>query len=89
MAPVLTQSVVPKETWLAERGITSVKWPISGIPDTVHLDNAEEFHARMLSYADPGIRDHIGLSPVGADSPRRHIERLMGTSPYRKLGLDK
>ena len=32
VALVLTQAVLPKETWLSDRRI-SLPWPVSGIPD--------------------------------------------------------
>src|SRR5258707_498171 len=48
VALVLTQCVLRKDTWLADRGLESLEWPICGIPDEIHLDNAKEFHSRAL-----------------------------------------
>jgi len=80
VALVLTQSVLPKEAWLAERGITSVEWPISGIPDTVHLDNAEEFHAHALVRGAQEYGIALEYRPLGQPHYGGHIERLIGTT---------
>ena len=39
--------VLPKEPWLARLGVAA-EWPVAGIPEALHLDNAKEFKARAL-----------------------------------------
>jgi putative transposase len=48
---VLTQCTLRKDSWLSKRRLGSIKWPVSGIPDGVHLDNAKEF-ILMRSFAE-------------------------------------
>ena len=39
VAMVVNHSVLPKDKYLRGRGV-DIEWPISGIPNTIHLDNA-------------------------------------------------
>lgn len=69
---------LPKEPWLARLGIAA-EWPISGIPDALHLDNAREFRARAL---ERGCEEHgvrLIYRPVARPHYGAHIERLIGT----------
>ncbi|MFC7477923.1 Mu transposase C-terminal domain-containing protein [Dankookia sp. GCM10030260] len=78
VALALTHAVLPKEAWLEARALT-LAWPMRGLPGTVHLDNAPEFHARALSL---GCEQHgIALDYRPPATPRYggHIERLTGT----------
>src|SRR3954469_1290397 len=47
VALVLTHAVLPKETWLADRNV-DVAWPVSGLPEYIHVDNAMEFESAAL-----------------------------------------
>ncbi|MBB5577848.1 MULTISPECIES: Mu transposase C-terminal domain-containing protein [Rhizobium] len=69
--------VLPKESWLASRGIEA-EWPVFGLPDVIHLDNGREFHGKALvrGAAEHGVE--LQYRPVA----RPHfggIERLIGT----------
>ena len=78
VALALHHAVLPKETWLAQRGI-SASWPVSGLPELVHMDNAKEFHSLALS---TGLHEHGIRSwyrPVRRPHFGGHIERLIGT----------
>lgn len=70
--------VMPKESWLESRNI-QVAWPVFGLPDVIHLDNAREFHGKALVR---GAAEH-GISlmhrPVARPHYGGHIERLIGT----------
>jgi putative transposase len=44
---VLTQAVLPKDLWLADRQL-DLSWPVAGVPETLHLDNAPEFDSQAL-----------------------------------------
>jgi putative transposase len=48
VALVLTHAVLPKETWLADRQL-EIQWPVSGIPEFLHVDNAPEFESAALT----------------------------------------
>jgi putative transposase len=70
--------VTPKSTWLADRGVQG-DWPVSGLPDVIHVDNAREFRGRALAR---GTAEH-GITlihrPVATPHYGGHIERLIGT----------
>ena len=44
VALCLAHAALSKEGWLAERGIDAA-WPVRGIPERLHLDNAKEFRS--------------------------------------------
>jgi len=77
VAYALEQGIRTKAAWLAARNITA-PWPVSGIPQALHLDNAREFKARGLLW---GCRRH-GIEtvprPVKVPHVGGHIERLIG-----------
>lgn len=78
VALAMHHAVMPKPAWLAARGI-GTDWPVSGLPDVVHVDNAREFHGRALAR---GAAEH-GISlihrPVATPHYGGHIERMIGT----------
>jgi putative transposase len=74
----LLRAVYDKTAWLAERKIDA-KWPISGLPETIHVDNGADFRSRTFERA---CRDEgIALIWREPGEPRYggHIERLIGT----------
>ena len=74
----LLHAVYDKTAWLAEREIDA-KWPISGLPETIHVDNGADFRSRAFERA---CRDEgIALIWREPGEPRYggHIERLIGT----------
>jgi putative transposase len=44
----LSQAVLPKTSWLADRELQTLDWPVHGLPRSIHVDNAKEFHAEAL-----------------------------------------
>jgi putative transposase len=46
---VLSHAVLPKETWLADRELHTLDWPMGGLPTSIHVDNAKEFHSEALT----------------------------------------
>jgi putative transposase len=75
----LSHAVLPKTSWLADRDLQTLDWPVHGLPGTIHVDNAKEFHAEALvrGCQEYGIRlDHC---PPGRPHFGGHIERLIGT----------
>lgn len=74
----LVHAILPKEEWLAKRGIDA-HWPCWGIMDVLHADNAKEFESKMLERACEDY--HIGLEYRRLAHPEDggHIERLTGT----------
>lgn len=78
VALAMAQAVLPKEAWLASRGIR-LAWPMHGLPGTLHLDNAREFRARALRLGCQQHGIHIEHRPPATPRFGGHIERLMGT----------
>jgi putative transposase len=80
VALVLTQCTLRKDNWLSERGLGSIEWPVSGIPDEVHLDNAKEFHSHALVRGAQEYGIELSYRPLGRPHYGGHIERLIGTT---------
>ena len=78
VAMALRHAVLPKAVWLSERGI-SASWPASGLPDCLHMDNAQEFHSRAFARGcvEYGIEQQF--RPPATPHYGGHIERLIGT----------
>lgn len=75
----IRHAVLPKADWLREREI-EIDYPINGIPHTLHLDNAREFHTRAL---ERGCQQHgieLKYRPKRTPHYGGHIERLIGTT---------
>jgi putative transposase len=78
VAMALRHVVLSKDAWLLkyeERG----SWPVSGIPETVHMDNAKEFHSRALTMGALEYGINLKYRPVKTPHFGGHIERLIGT----------
>ena len=76
---VLTHAVLPKAPWLADRELQTPDWPVEGLPNRVHVDNAKEFHSEALVR---GCQEHgIQIEHRPRKQPHfgGHIERLIGT----------
>ena len=74
----LARAILPKETWLARQGIDT-PWPIGGLMDCVHADNALEFRGAMVQRACAEYGIDLHWRPVGRPQFGGHIERLCGT----------
>jgi putative transposase len=78
VAMVLSHVVLPKDEYLRGRGM-DVAWPVHGIPDRVHLDNAKEFHSQALTRGVQQYGIDIDYRPTAQPHWGGHIERLIGT----------
>jgi putative transposase len=74
----LAQAILPKETWLAKHDITT-PWPVWGLMNVVHADNAKEFRGRILRRACENYGIELHWRPVAQPHYGGHIERLLGT----------
>lgn len=70
--------VTPKSEWLAARGVKG-DWPVSGLPDVIHVDNAREFRSRALARGAAEYGVSLVHRPVATPHYGGHIERLIGT----------
>lgn len=75
----LRHGILPKAQWLEERGI-DFDYPVSGIPDVLHLDNAREFHSRALARGCQQHGINLHYRPKRTPHYGGHIERLIGTT---------
>ncbi|MER9586637.1 transposase family protein [Mesorhizobium sp. M0276] len=78
VALCLSHAALPKEGWLAERDVNA-PWPVRGIPERLHLDNAKEFRSEALKRGCEQYDIAIDYRPVRTPHYGGHIERLIGT----------
>ncbi len=74
----LSNVILPKESFLLRLGVER-EWPCWGLPYTVHLDNAKEFHGKMLETACLYYKIVIEYRPVMVPHFGAHIERFFRT----------
>ena len=74
----LSQSILPKDQWLAKFDING-DWPVYGLPQTIHLDNAKEFRGKMLQRACEQYGINLEWRPVARPNFGAHVERALGT----------
>lgn len=78
VALCLTHAALAKDSWLAEREVDG-EWPVRGIPERLHLDNAKEFRSEALKRGCEQYGIAIDHRPVRTPHYGGHIERLIGT----------
>ena len=80
----LTVSVASKTNWLRQLEIPG-DWPMAGLPKSIHLDGAAEFHSKAL------LRGcgQYGIEVVHRARPHHggHLERLLGTKMSKLKAL--
>ena len=74
----LAHSILPKERWLANLGVSG-EWPVWGLPDKIHADNAKEFRGNMLKRACSQYSMDLEWRPVARPNYGAHVERALGT----------
>ena len=74
----LTHAVLPKEAWLAERGVEA-SWPVLGLPAVLHVDNAPEFHGEALQRGCLQHGIELDRRPVARPHYGGIVERLIGS----------
>jgi putative transposase len=75
----LSHAVLPKDSWLADRELQNLEWPAGGLPRSIHVDNAREFHSDVLVRGCQEYGIQLDHRPVGRPHFGGHIERLIGT----------
>ncbi len=78
VALCIAHAALPKAGWLMARGVAG-DWPVQGIPERLHLDNAKEFHSEALRRGCEQYGIGIDYRPVRTPHYGGHIERLIGT----------
>jgi len=77
----LAQAVLPKEVWLSRRQVVG-EWPCWGVMQTLHLDNAKEFHGKMLRRAAERYGIELAYRPPARPHYGGHVERLIRTIKF-------
>ncbi len=70
----LAHAMLPKETWLAERGINA-EWRCFGKPRKIHTDNAKEFRGNVIGRACQSYGIDSEQRPKGSPNYGGHVER--------------
>ena len=78
VALCLARACAPKAQWIRSLGM-SVDWPMQGLPASLHLDNAPEFHSKALERGCVELGIELIFRPLGRPHFGGHIERLIGT----------
>ncbi|WP_415716104.1 transposase [Maridesulfovibrio sp.] len=74
----ICNSILKKDRFLSHLNIEA-DWPCSGLPRTIHVDNAKEFRGEVLRLACKQYKIDIEWRPVGRPNFGAHVERLLGT----------
>jgi len=74
----IISSVLPKDEIVKKYNLTS-DWPVYGIPQFIHLDNAAEFRGENLKRVCKDYNINLIWRPVGRPHFGGHVERLIGT----------
>jgi putative transposase len=78
VALAISHAVLPKQAQL-DRLQKDMSWPVEGLPQIIHVDNAKEFHGQAL---ERGCREHkttLKFRPPKTPHFGGRIERLVGT----------
>jgi putative transposase len=86
VAMALSMACLPKTKWLGSLAI-DLDWPMHGIPEALHLDNASEFHSEALRRGCERYSIRLDYPPPGQPYTGGHIERYLGTVMRRIHGV--
>jgi putative transposase len=86
VAMALSMACLPKSKWLNALEIEA-DWPMYGIPEVLHLDNASEFHSEALRRGCERYGIRLDYRPPGQPYTGGHIERYLGTLMRRIHGV--
>ncbi len=75
----LSHAVLSKTTWLADRELQTLSWPVAGLPRVLHVDNAKEFHSNALVRGCQEYGVQLDHRPRARPHFGGHIERYIGT----------
>ena len=78
VAMALSMACLPKAKWLSLLKV-DFDWPMRGIPEVLHLDNASEFHGEALRRGCERYGIRLDYRPKGQTHTGGHIERYLGT----------
>ena len=74
----LVNAMMPKEQWMAARGIRG-DWPVWGKPKIIHTDNGDGFRGETLQRACKELDIEQHFRRIGHPEDGGRVERLIGT----------
>ncbi|WP_419316795.1 hypothetical protein ACN2C7_10075 [Caulobacter sp. ErkDOM-E] len=74
----MLHAIMPKDDWLAEMRL-SHSWPVHGLPERLHADNAKEFGSTALGRGCSQFQIVKTHRPPGKPRYGALIERFIGT----------
>lgn len=78
VAMCISQAINPKREYLAELGVSG-EWPVWGVMNVIHCDNAKEFRGAVLERGCEEYNIDLQWRPPLRPHYGGHIERYMGT----------
>jgi putative transposase len=78
VAMCVAHAVLPKDEWLLLHNVDA-KWPVWGIPRTIHVDNGAEFRSNNFQQSCLMYGINLEFRPVKQPRYGGHIERMLGT----------
>lgn len=78
VAMCVAHSVLPKDEWLLLHKVEA-KWPVWGLPKTIHVDNGADFRSDNFQQSCLMYGIHLEFRPVKQPRYGGHIERILGT----------
>ncbi len=83
LACAMINMLMPKEIYLREMGMSGERWPGSGVPNEVAVDNAGEFRGNSLNHSAKRFNFNIQFRPAKKAKFGAIIERYNGTLANR------
>lgn len=78
VAMCVAHSILPKDEWLLLHKVEA-KWPVWGIPVTIHVDNGADFRSDNFRKSCKMHDINLEFRPVAQPRYGGHIERVLGT----------
>lgn len=78
VAMCVAHSILPKDEWLILHKVDT-KWPVWGIPKTIHVDNGADFRSNNFQQSCLMYGINMEFRPVKQPRYGGHIERVLGT----------
>lgn len=78
VAMCVAHSILPKDEWLILHKVDA-KWPVWGVPKTVHVDNGADFRSDNFQQSCLMYGINMEFRPVKQPRYGGHIERVLGT----------
>jgi putative transposase len=83
VATCLEQACLPKDDWLARRGLAHLRWPCWGRPGVLEYDRGAENTAAGIARGLQRYGIEARVRPPGRPDLHGHVERLIGTMMQR------